>query len=411
MLKKLQISWQKAVLHFLPLGGFSSHNHVEIYHEGDVAFIRIFHAISQARFSIYLETYILAGDRLGLLLREELIKAHKRGVSVTIIYDHFGSAGLASGFLRPMADLGITILAFNPIWPWRRRGPLLFRDHRKIIVIDEKLAFCGSMNMSADYAGPIYGSNRFRDTTARVEGPAVKDLLAITKESIAEALLEKDKVDLKDLSSAPDDKHWVFTEVFLRLIGKEPQETLDPNPGTLVQVLRSNMYRHLAHIQKSMEEAVNRAVTYCFFTTPYFLPHDGLRKAIIHAKLRGVDMRVLTAGMSDVPLMRYASRHVYRGFLKQGIRIYEMTGKTLHAKIATIDGVFSSVGSYNLDHWSARRNLEVNLAIIDQEIALKLKDQFERDLELSNEINHDEFFRRSIFRRFLCWVAYLIMRI
>ncbi len=148
-----------------------------------------------------------------------------------------------------------------------------------------------------------------------------------------------------------------------------------------------------------------------FYHYPYFLPHDGLRKAIIHAKLRGVDMRILTAGLSDVPLMRYASRHVYGGFLEQGIRIYEMTEKVLHAKIATIDGVFSSVGSYNLDHWSARRNLEVNLAIIDQDIALKLKGQFENDVKLCQEINHEVFFKRSVFRRFLCWIAYLIMRI
>ncbi len=244
MLEKLRISWQKALLHFLPLGGFSSHNEVDIYHEGDEAFFAIFQAMSDARYSIFIETYILASDRLGLMLQEALINAHKRGVVVTIIYDHFGSAGIGQGFFKPMSALGITVLAFNPIWPWRRRGPLLFRDHRKIIVVDEELAFCGSMNMSADYGGPIYGSNRFRDTTVKVKGPAVKDLLAITKESIAETLVEKAKVDIKEIAGTHADGQWIAKQFFQRLLSKEKPKLLEPDhQGTLVQVLRSNMRR------------------------------------------------------------------------------------------------------------------------------------------------------------------------
>jgi len=411
VLRKLRLSWQKAVLHLVSLGEFSTDNQVKIFHEGDEAFSAIFQAIDQATHSIYIETYILAADRLGLKLQDELIKARNRGVEITIIYDHFGSAGISHSFFRPMIEVGIKVLAFNPIWPWRRQGPLLFRDHRKIIVVDRKLAFCGSMNISADYAGPVFGNDRFRDTVARIRGPATKSLLAITLESIAEAEFEKTPEALKKTIDFSLDQRSVIKQFFRTLLAPKNRPPLEGRQGTLVQVLRSNIRRDLAHIQKSMEEGVNRAVSYCYFTTPYFLPHDGLRKAMIHAKMRGVDLRILTAGISDVPLMRYASHHVYRGFLDKGIRIYEMTHKALHAKIATIDGLYSSVGSYNLDHWSARRNLEVNLAIIDTKIALELKDQFEKDLELSQEINHSDFIKRSFFKRFLCWVAYLILRL
>lgn len=412
LLKKLKVSWRKALLRLIPFGGLSYYNQIKIFHDGDEAFSAIFAAIKNAQHSVFIETYTLAPDRVGMRLREAVLEAKMRGAQITILYDHIGSNRLTSAFIAPMIEAQIKVMAFNPIWPWRRRGPLLFRDHRKIIVVDEKIAFCGSMNMSADYAGPVYGNNKFRDTLACIQGPAVADLLAITKESIAESEFEnRPDVATENIVSKIDASSIV--RLFLhRLRSRTEPLTLSlDQDGTIVQVLRSNQRRNLSHIQKSMEEIVNRAVSYCYFTTPYFLPHDGLRKALLNAQKRGVDVRILTAGISDVPLMRYASHHVYMGFLHQGIRIYEMTEKSLHAKIATIDGVYSSIGSYNLDHWSARRNLEVNLAIIDQGIARGLKEQFERDVASSQEIDKVRFFARSKARRFICWLAYLLFRI
>ncbi len=178
---KLKLSWRKAIARLIPLGGFSSHNSVKIFHDGDEAFLAIYNAFSRARDSIFVETYIFAPDRVGTWLRDALVDAAKRGVKVTVLYDYIGSPWLSHTFIAPMTAAGIKVLSFNPVWPWRRRGPLLFRDHRKIMVIDEEYAFCGSMNISDDYAGPIYGNGRYRDSVAYVEGPAVKDLLAIAK--------------------------------------------------------------------------------------------------------------------------------------------------------------------------------------------------------------------------------------
>jgi cardiolipin synthase len=412
LLKKLKASWQKAFLNLIPFGGFSYNNSIEIFHSGDEAFGAIFKAIEQASKSIYVETYILAQDDLGLKFRELLIKAQNRGVLVTVLYDHFGSAKLSQSFLLPLLKSNIKVVVFNPIWPWRRHGPLLFRDHRKIIVIDEVIAFCGGMNISSDYAGPNLGTNFYRDTTAQIIGPAVKDLLEITKESILESEFDKNPEDLSQVvKSKIIDRSKAIKLFFKRIFS--PEKFLEPmeKTGVLIQVLSSNTRRNLNHIQKSIEESVNRAVSYCYFTTPYFLPSDGLRKALINAKKRRVDVRILTAGLSDIPLMRYASRHIYKSFLDENIRIYEMDKKTLHAKLATIDGIYSLIGSYNLDHWSARRNLEVSLAIIDKNTALDLKEQFKIDLLQAHEINKTKFFARSYFRRFICWLAYLLMRI
>ena len=412
LLKKLKASWQKAFLRLFPLGGISTHNHVHIIHEGDTAFLAIEKALDGAKQSIYVETYILAADQVGQMLKEALLNARSRGVLVTLIYDHLGSTGLSNGFIQSLKDAGVTVLAFNPIWPWRRRGPLLFRDHRKIIVIDESMAFCGGMNLSADYAGKKLGNNRFRDSIAFIKGPAVKDLLLITLESIAESKFSQKPELLMETLEYCIDKTMAFRAFLQRLWRDDPDErVLSPDHGCMVQVLRSNMRRNLSHIQKSLEECVNRSVSYCYFTTPYFLPHEGLRRAMLNAAKRGVDVRILTAGLSDVPLMRYASRHVYAGFLTHGIRIYEMTEKTLHAKLVTIDGLQASIGSYNLDHWSARRNLEVNLSIIDQGIAQGLKEQFHKDLALGMEIQKEEFLKRGFARRLWCWLAYLLMRL
>lgn len=412
LLKKIQNSWQKAFLNLIPLGHFSYNNQIRIFHSGDDAFIAIFNAIEQAKSSIYIETYILAPDELGHKLREALLRARLRNVLVTILYDHFGSARITNSFLLPLIQADAKVVAFNPIWPWRRKGPLLFRDHRKITVIDEKIAFCGGMNISSDYAGPNYGNDRYRDTTAQVLGPAVKDILSITKESILESEFDKSPEDLSlAVKSKLFDRSKIIKQFFERIFAPTKVYLPTEQKGVLIQVLRSNTRKNLYHIQKSIEESVNRAVNYCYFTTPYFLPSDGLRKALINAKKRKVDVKILTAGLSDVPLMRYASRHIYKEFLDHGIRIYEMEQKTLHAKLATIDGVYSLVGSYNLDHWSARRNLEINLAIIDQSTAITLKEQFDEDLKKSSEIDKNLFYARSKTRRFLCWLAYQLMRL
>lgn len=267
---------------------------------------------------------------------------------------------------------------FNPIWPWRKKGPLLFRDHRKILILDEDISFCGSMNIGSN-PGML-----FRETVMKIEGPATHELAKLFLDSLHE------------------------TTGQYKIEEPNPKTYFD---GVMAQVLGSNQRRKLVSIQKSMQLTLQRAEHTCYFTTPYFLPYDRLRKAMIEAAQRGVDVRVLTAGLSDVPLMRLASHHVYEQFLKAGIRIYELYGQTLHAKTAAIDGVYAWVGSYNLDHWSARRNLEVNVGVIDRRLAQILELHFEGDLENAREINLPVWRNRSWFRRILNWVAYQIMRL
>jgi cardiolipin synthase A/B len=377
-------SWTKAFMSLMPLGGASAGNRVTLYSEGDAAFFSIQEAIRGAQKNIWLETYIFEPDVLGTRIRNALIDAALRGVHVVVLYDHMGSSKITQSFWKPLRAAGGKMHAFNPIWPWRRHGPFLFRDHRKILIIDNLFGFCGGHNMSADYAGPKLGNNKFRDTMIRLEGPSVTDLGQIFWSSLRETTGEKRK-----------------------LIYDGPAY----NPGVFSQVLGSNTRRNLYAIQKSMKVTLKRSTRYCYFTTPYFLPYDGLRKAILEAASRGVDVRILTAGLSDVPLMKMASQCVYGQFLKAGIRVYEMFDKILHAKTVTIDGVYGSVGSYNLDHWSARRNLEVNVSVFDAKVAGDLEKQFQEDLLLSREVTMAELDKRPWWMRVTQWLAYQLMRL
>ena len=149
----------------------------------------------------------------------------------------------------------------------------------------------------------------------------------------------------------------------------------------------------------------------CFLTSPYFVPPHRLMRYIREAAERGVDVRILTAGLSDVPLVRWASQHLYGRLLRSGVRIYEMVGRNLHAKTTTIDHVYSSVGSFNLDHWSFRRNLEVNVSVLDPGMAAEVEGRFREDLESSREVLLAQSERRSWLRRAVHWLAYQAMRV
>ncbi|MDA0712704.1 MAG: phospholipase D-like domain-containing protein [bacterium] len=384
--KSVLHNWQQALMRLFPLGGTAAGNKVTLFSEGDELFFAIQQAIRSAKKSIWLETYIFEPDILGTRIRNALVDAAMRGVEVILLYDHFGSTRINQNFLEPLVMAGGKAFAFNPIWPWRRKGPLLFRNHRKILTIDNQIGFCGGTNISVDYAGTKLGNNRFRDTVVRLEGPGVVELSKIFLSSLKETTREEYSFEM--------DKN---------------QLKVDSENGVFVQVLGSNTRRNLYAIQKSMEVTLKRATRY--FTTPYFLPYDKLRKAILKAVHRGVDVRILTAGLSDVPLMRLASQCVYGQFLTAGIRVYEMFEKNLHAKTATIDGIYGTVGSYNLDHWSARRNLEVNVSIFDEKVAGDLEKQFYEDLKFCREVTMVDWRKRSLWQRIIHWIAYQIMRL
>jgi len=362
--------WYRTLHALSPLGGASEGNRIRVFVDGDELFEAAMADIAVARHRILFTSYIVEPDRIGRRLIELLAAAAGRGVSVLFCFDGFGSAHLDDEHLRPLRAAGVDVRPFNPLprfgLPTRR---LLTRDHRKLLVIDDRIGFAGGMNVGEDYAGNRYGTGRFRDTALRVEGPAARDLAM---------LLDPTR-----------------TEMPARAAG-----------GAFAQVLESNRRRQRRAIQRALRLTLRRAQLRCWLTSPYFVPPGGLRRALIRAARRGVDIRLLIAGRSDVPWSRTVARHVYGGLLRAGVRIFEMRERTLHAKTVSIDGVYGSVGSFNLDRLSYAVNLEVAVTVLDRPVAEALDEQFVRDTAISDEVTFARWKQRSLLERLAGWILY-----
>ncbi|MCP4501688.1 MAG: hypothetical protein GY822_17145 [Deltaproteobacteria bacterium] len=385
--------WRKTLQRILPLGGHSSGNSVRLFHDGDAAFSEMLTAIDHAQHRVWLETYIFEDDLLGQKVRAALWRAKNRGVDVRILFDSFGSNGLPSDFFDVLLDAGAKVVAFNPLFPFvfrrasqgRKPNAWTTRDHRKLLVVDDDRAFLGGMNISCDYAGPKFGNGSFRDTHLEVKGPAVIDVANLVLTSMKQTVREEQ-------------------------VHQEHDVVQEHSVGTVVQLLSSNARRGRQQIQRSLRQCVTRSLETCYLTSPYFVPPRRLLWAMSFAARRGVDVRVLTAGRSDVPISKWAGQAVYARLLKKGVRIFELQSATLHAKTASVDGIYSLVGSFNLDSWSYRRNLEVSLGIVEPKIAAELEEQFLEDLKGAREIKLEEVRSHSWHHKARSWVSYQLLR-
>lgn len=380
-------AWRRTMSRVFPLGGVSHGNQVQLYTDGDAAFEAMLASIDAATSRVWLETYIYEADRVGEAFRSRLIDAAKRGLEVVVVYDHFGSARLPADYFDEAVAHGAEVVAFNPLFLRRLfiSSPLN-RDHRKILVVDDAVGFAGGMNISEDYAGTRLGNGRFRDSHARVQGPAVRDLAKVFAHSYGRASGKR-----------------------LRLGPRAPHvEEVSP---VLVQVLGSDVRRERKQIGRALRHTVRRSIARCYLTSAYFIPPARLMRAMRLAARRGVDVRVLTAGLSDVPLARWAGWHLYARLLRGGVRVFEMKGRTLHAKTVAIDGVYATVGSFNLDQLSHRRLLEVTVTMLDTGLAEEVERAFLEDLEISEEVTLDDLERRGWLARAFSWFAYQLSRI
>jgi cardiolipin synthase len=378
--------WEKILFKLINHGGATTGNLVSLCCDGDDGMESIWRAIASARKSVWLEMYIFQADRVGRRTIEELASAAKRGCEVLVLMDALGSAGLSESALRPLRQAApdrVHIRFFNPLRPWRWPSAMMRRDHRKIVIVDGAVGICGGLNISEDYAGTRHGNGMFHDSLVQMHGPCVRDLAAVFVSS------------------------WRMATRQRRRLPRRSQ----PAGATFVQVQASRGAHGRRSIQRALRLTVRNAVTHCYITTPYFIPPQRLVSAIKRAAERGVDVRILTAGVCDVPVVHLAAQHVYGSLLQHGVRIYEMYDSTLHAKTITIDGVYSTVGTFNLDTWSDKRNLEVNIAMIDPEIAREMCTNFVRDIGRACEITLHTWHKRPWWKRAIHWTAYQVLRL
>lgn len=343
-------------------------------------------AIASAQREICFETYILAGDRTGDRFKAALIERARAGVAVRLIYDAVGSFGLSAAWVADLREAGCEVIDFNPIAPWRRRFRLSHRDHRKILVIDNAVAFTGGLNISDDYASVADGGVGWHDMHCKVVGPIVYDLARMFRRSWLRAG-GKRYAPVPPTGDAPPAQGRSFT----RLIDNTQRRR------------RSSIRRAYLHVLRAAREFV-------YIENAYFLPDRGLRRAMTRAAHRGVDVKVIVPGHSDVRIIEWASLYALRMLSKRGVKLYRWRGPMMHAKTAVVDRTWSTIGSYNFDSMSRFNNLEVTVEILDPAVGQDLVVQFERDLANSDPFDLESWKQLPWWKKGLSWLFFRLRR-
>ena len=369
-------------------------NSVTLLEDGPATYRAMYQAIRKAKDHINIETYIIEDDEIGHDFAKLLLEKQAQGVQVNLIYDSVGSISTPRSFFQRLEAAGIRTLEFNPVNPLasKKEWSLNRRDHRKIIIVDGATAFTGGINISAVYSGSGFsrpvrrfeGRKRegWRDTHVQIEGPVAAEFQKMFMET-----WEKQK-------GAPLAARNYFPPI--------------KDKGTLiVRAVGSSADLPIRQAYALLLTAIMSAEDHIKLTMAYFVPDPNMLTALKDAAGRGVKVTLILPSFTDFWAVFHAGRSNYTELLNAGVRIYEHEGALLHAKTAIIDGVWSTVGSTNLDWRSFLFNDEVNAVVLGPEFAGKLDAMFTRDIRESREITLAEWEKRPIDLRIKEWAAKL----
>jgi cardiolipin synthase len=368
-------------------------NKVTLLADGQAAYATMFKAIQNAKDHINLETFIIEDDEVGRKFADLLLQKQAEGVQVNLIYDSIGSYSTPTAFFQRLRDGGIQVVEFNPVNPFKAHGHWLLAhpDHRKILIIDGKVAITGGINISSVYSSRPSGRREvegapppWRDTDVQIEGPAVAEFQQLF-------------LDTWQQQKGPE------------LSGRNYFPVLKEEGNALVQVVgstpgQSNRITFIVYVS-----AITFADRSVHLTNAYFIPDDQILDAFTDAARRGVDVKIVLPSISDSSLALYAARYNYSELLKSGVKVYERRNALLHAKTAVIDEVWSTVGSTNMDFWSFLSDDEVNAVILSHEFAIEMEKMFAKDLAESDQIQWEEWKKRPLFSRIREWFAHLFV--
>jgi cardiolipin synthase len=346
-------------------------NRVRAYFRGEEAFAAARQAIDDAKSEVLVESYILKDDRTGLTFLDVVARAVERGVIVKVLADAWGSFATRRSFWREMRRRGVEVRLFNPLFPHLIFQP--FRDHRKIMVVDRRIGFTGGMNIGDEYGSGLGSSTGpWRDTHACVDGPSAWELAVVFSEDWERA--GGGALDLPPL---------------------EPP----PPGGAAILVLDSRPGRGHGETASVLAAIIAGARERLWVTNAYFAPRTRAIRLLGEAARRGVDVRLLLPGRTDVPLVRHAGHGHYAALLESGVRVFEYSDSILHAKTVVADDWVSVVGSTNLDFRSFHFNAECNLVILDDATGRAFAEAFREDLLHSREIAAEQWNGRSLLHR------------
>jgi cardiolipin synthase len=361
-------------------------NQTVVYHSGDALYNRIVEDILQAQERVLCEFYMFLSDETAWSVARALAERAKEGLEVRVIYDAIGSLDAGEAIFRYMIDHGVDVLEYRPIAPWKNRFGVFGRDHRKILVVDDRIGYLGGFNLGDYWSESASCEEVWRDTHLRLLGPAAMDLTVL----FAETWHRETGQLLPVNESAVQAEHRAIP------FGDLPK-------GGIFVIGGRGRYRR--RIRRLYEMEIGRATEQLLLTNPYMIPDGTIREALCRAADRGVDVRLLLPEQSDVPLADLAGRHYFTKYLRRGIRVYLYQRSILHAKCLVLDTCWATVGSANLDSLSLNHNLECNAVVMGEETVDVLEKQFWQDLEVSREVNLPEWNRRSWKSKLYEWLA------
>ena len=341
-------------------------NRVDLLRDGPAFFPLMLESIAQARRYVLLEIYLFESGGVATRFIDALTAAAARGVTVKLLLDDFGALKLGPSDRARLQRAGIEVRFYNPLH-LRKFLHNLFRDHRKLLIVDGEIAYVSGAGITDDFDSPHNPALNWRDNTVCVRGPVLPDWVELFRH-----VWER------------------RTETPLDL--KPPPEAI-PNDGMLGRVGVNNAV-FLQDINRALHQHVRRARFCVWIATAYFVPPLKLMRALKRAARRGVDVRLLLPGpYTDHPAVRHAGHRYYGRLLRNRVRIFEYQPRFLHAKTSLCDD-WASIGSSNHDRWNLRWNLEANQEVSDPIFAQAVAAMFEDDFRESREITYEEWRRR-----------------
>jgi cardiolipin synthase A/B len=370
--------------------GYTHHNKVRLIHGGAEYFTELVKLIDHTKNTLHLQTYIFDGDETGQLISAALLRAASRKVSIFILLDGYASQHLSRDIIREWKTAGIRFRWFWPLFK-SRHFYLGRRMHHKVVVADASYGIAGGVNISDRY-NDIAGQPAWLDRALYVEGQAALKLHITCRNMWTAAYWRLDKPQRDN---------------FPRLPG------ITPNEECLVRVRRNDWVQGKNQISRSYLEMFRQAHSHIIVLSAYFLPGSILRKQMVQAAKRGVNIRIIVGGVSDVKVARLAEQYMYRWLFANNIHVYEYQGTVLHGKMATYDGVWMTNGSYNVNRISAYASVELNMDVRNNEFAALAEADLEGIIrDHCIRIDPKDYFQHQTWtRRLRQWISYQTIRI
>ena len=351
---------------------FSENNDVTIYADGAEKFDALLREIKKANSSIHIAYYIMRKDELGTKLRDALVEKAKEGVEVKVLYDQLGSKSLPKKFWDPLIEAGGKYSIFFPSVLKFINFRINYRNHRKIVVIDNSVAFVGGFNVGDEYLGKNKKFGYWRDTHLKIRGESVYALQLRFLLDWRHASKEDFPIDTKYIKP-------------LEKIGTVGMQIVSSGPDSEWEEIKYGYIKMIQDAKKSI-----------LIQTPYLVLDQSISEAIKIASLSGIDVKIMIPNKPDHPFIYWASYSNAGDLVKTGVKIYTYEAGFLHAKTMVVDESISSVGTANMDVRSFKLNFEVNAFIYDIKISKTLSNLFHEDMKKCKEITAEKYASRSI---------------